>query len=287
MKLVENNQVAEDEKHEEEIIDGSPNDAGAENNEAGHEQGDEQNPDGTGEGGEVGEGADGNENEIVEEGVADPRDEKIASLEKTVSELQARINAPAPAVVPAPQQAQPMTQEQKEMIAMEWGVPYSAVERMTQQSVRVINMIEQKIEARFAKFESERTIDSISKSVDESTGKKSFSDIGKYKDEISKHLQRFAPQHHSDESIIKDAYWIAKGKSSGQSVKKAVNSMEKNRRIAVSARPASANGNGQKSGVKSFKLTPAEKSAFNTFGKNHFKSEEDYARSLSRFKNSK
>lgn len=241
-------------------------------NEDGLEPGEGADKDGGGEAGDVsGDGektGDEAEAESVEE-TLDPRDEKITALETQLKELGEKVNKPAPAAEKVYSEAE------KEAISARFGgASFETVNAFNALVVNGLQMLEQKVLGEMSVFKKESAIVGLSKEKD-------FADIQNYMPGVNEFLKRFNPSFHSNPEVLKDAYWYAKGKGLKTTVKKIVNSQEKNRRVASSVRSPSGNkgGNDKKS---SLKLTPGEKEAYERFGKGTFDSEEEYAISLPR-----
>ena len=75
---------------------------------------------------------------------------------------------------------------------------------------------------------------------------------------------------HSNEKLLKNAYWYAKGKGTGEAVRNAANATERNKRIGGAGRPASPNSGNRPATVQ---LTQQQR----TLAKNAGMSEKEYA----------
>jgi hypothetical protein len=265
---------------EEEVKEnGTENAEGEENNNPEHQPtGDEDPKPGgkSGENGEAGEEDAGDVESEEEEIIEDPRDAKIAALEADIRAIK-EGKAVAPAA-PAAQPAKVYTEEEKAQIAERFGVQdFRTVEAFSGMFAQGMMTIRQEFQNELSAFKKDSVISSLSK-------QKEFADINKYRDGIDEYLKKFSPQYHGDPETIKDGLAWAKGRGLKNSVAKAVSSSEKNRRIAGAARPAAPGGVAPKGGGFKFKLTPTEESVYASVGRQHFKTKEEYARSLKRYK---
>lgn len=262
---------------EEEKIDGADNEAVEENKNDGLEQGGATHPDGREDGGEAGKdgGEDAGEDgvEEVKEEPVDPRDEMIADL---TARLEAIEKGSKPEEKEAP--AKVYTEVEKAEIEQRFGgAPFEQVQAFTSTIARAIGMLRQEFQNQFSRTDKTTVIGELSK-------EKGFADIHSYAPGIDEFLKKLNPSLHGNKDMLKDAYYWAKGRGLKKAVAKAVNANEKNRRISGPARPAAPSGKAPAKGALKFKLTPTEESAYQTY-QSSFKSKEDYARSLARYKN--
>lgn len=265
---------------EEEKKDGVENEEGQENDNLEHQPAGDENIDGDGKDGADGKAGEKDEGEAEpeEEAELDPRDAKIAALEADIKAI--KEGGPKPAAATAAPPAKVYTEEEKAQIAERFGVQdFRTVEAFGGMVANAVMSIRQEMQGMMSQFQKDAVIGVLSK-------QKEYSDIMKYREGIDKYLAKFSPQYHGNEEFIKDGLAWAKGQGLRKTVAKALNNGDKNRRIAGPARPASAGGGDRaKGGGFKFKLTAAEESAYASFGKQHFKTREDYAKSLKRYKN--
>ena len=263
---------------EEEIEDGPKNEAVEENQDDGLKPGGESDLDGgkaLGEAGEDGgEDADKAGVKEGEEEPVDPRDAKIAELEASIKEIRERSEKPAE------KETSPKAYTETEKAEIEQrfgGAPFEQVQAFTRVIATAIGKLREEFQGQFSRTDKTTVLGELAK-------EKEFADIQSYMPGIDEFLKKLNPSLHGNKDILTDAYYWAKGRGLKKAVAKAVNSNEKNKRIAGPARPASPSGRTQEKGELKFKLTAAEESAYMTF-KDSFKSKEEYARSLSRYKN--
>ena len=219
--------------------------------------------------------ADENLGEDEAEAEVDPRDAKLAALEKEIAE----IKAGKPAANPEPAAPAARTEEQWNQITEETGLSRKAVEHFESGLMQLGRVLVQHFNGQFAGSAKEKLIETMSAS-------KEYGDIKQYRTDIDDFLKMFDPTLHSRQDLLEKAYAYAKGKNSGKVVKKIMNTTERNRRIAGPARPSSPGGKsiGGDKGGKPYKLSPTERAIYQKFGKNTFKTEEEYAASLARKK---
>lgn len=263
----------------EETEDGLENETDPENNADGLKPVGTADPDGGKAPGENGE--DGGENEnpdgtekVEEEPVEDPRDAKIAELEASIKEIKER------SAKPEEKEAQPKVYTETEKAEIEQrfgGAPFEQVQAFTRVVATAIGRLREEFQGQFGRTDKAAVISELSK-------QKEFADIQSYASGIDEFLKKLNPSLHGNKELLQDAYFWAKGRGLKKTVAKAVNSNEKNKRIAGPARPAAPSGKAPAKGALKFKLSPTEESAYLTY-KDNFSSKEDYARSLSRYKN--
>lgn len=266
------------EVEDEEKSDGTADEENPEGQDPGHQPGEGEDPDGEGKSGADGE--DGGEHED-EPGEKEGEEAELTPEQQEIADLRAKIEAIEKGSKPKEEAAQPVvyTEEQKAKIEEKFGgMPFTQVEAVTGLVARAVNQVLSQLEGRFSKSDKSSIIADLAKT-------KEYADIGTYTQAIDKYLAKFAPTMHGNKDVIVDALFWAKGQGLKNAVRKAISSGEKNKRIAGAARPAApAGGGGGKGGGFKFKLTPAEESAYASFGKHHFKTKEDYAKSLKRYR---
>lgn len=239
-------------------------------------------PKGSGEGEEETpevEGADGEDGED-EEPITPTTEERLGILEKENKELKERLEKGA---------GKPETPiVQKEPTEEEWQA-WEDQSGMDRKSIRyfqttinsLAKLLMDKMDQRFSKYDKVDAISNLSKQT-------AFKDAQKYREGMEEFLEGFDPRYHSDPKILEKAYFYAVGKNNGKTVKKIMNAKEINRQVInkskISSPKAGSNGGGKSF---NFKLTPSEESAWQSFGRNNFESKEEYAKSLSRYRNAK
>lgn len=181
-------------------------------------EGGEGDPEGAGEG--EGEG-----------GGLDPRDETIAELKARLEKLE------KPAAPAQPEYKEP-TEEEWQKHEEETGMSRLAIKFQARQMANLYNRIMSGINSKFGKFEKENTITSLAK-------QKGFEDANRFRKGMEEFLADYDESMHSNEKLLKNAYFYAKGKGTGAAVRQAANSTERNRHIAGSGRPASPNAGGR------------------------------------------
>ena len=275
-----------EEKDEEELEDGTKDETTKEDNETRSESSDESvttdgertdaegdEPDGTREkeDGEVVE-----EEEPVEE--VDHRDAEIAELKTKLADVEKRIGQPRT------EETQPKQRTDQEWKDLETRAQLPRetitwVENELKEGLTALGqLMMQHFNKGFAGSAKDKTVENLSK-------QKEFANIRQYGKDMDEFLKKFDPSTHGNEDLIKSAFYYAKGLNSGKAVKRAMNSTEKNRRVAGTARPASPSGKAQTNkskGKVNLQLSPTEKQAYDSFGRYSFKTEGDYARSLPR-----
>lgn len=197
----------------------------------------EENPD-PNKGGEreaVGEGDGGDQEDLSQDAEGqdsgvDPRDETISELRERLEKLEKgpekRESAPEPYKEP--------TDEEWMKIEDDTGLSRKAIKFQAGQMANLYNRIMTSINAKFGKSEKENSITALSK-------QKGFQDAGKFRKGMEEFLGDYDESMHSNEKLLKNAYFYAKGKGTGDAVRHAANATERNKRISGSGRPASPN----------------------------------------------
>lgn len=257
----------------EEVVDDGTQDETLETaDQDGHEQGGDADKDGGRKVGDAeGDGEKtGDEDKSAELETPDPIEERFAKLEEENRLLKEQMAKPKEEAV----KTREYTDAEKEQISARFGgAAFDTVNAFTQLVTNGLQMLEQKFMGEMSVFKKDAAVMNLAK-------EKEFADIQSYMPGVNEFLKKFPAQHHSNAEVLKDAYWFAKGKGLKTTVKKIVASQEKNRKVASSLKVSGSKG-GDKGG-KSFKLTPSERAAYESFGKGTFDSEEEYARSLPR-----
>lgn len=220
-------------------------------------------------------GDDGKIQPNLEEGESDPRDIKIDELTNTVKELQEKVNK-VPKTEPTVAQPRVYTDAEKAEIETRFGgIPFQGIQAFNEliggAVSQVVNTLRTEIHSELGRFKKDAAIESLSQDPE-------FADIKSFKKGMDEYLKRFNPLYHGNEEVLKDAYWNARGRNTKNMVTKAVNSTEKNRRIATTSRPNSPTH--RETTKVDLRLTPLEESAFQTFGGRLTR--EQYAAGLSR-----
>ena len=257
-------------------LDGSQTNAGEKTGENESGKGAAAGVDGGGEGGEAGKDGEGNEGEAGQEGVEEgvegqegaegqpTVEERLTEALEKIGELEKKVTPPAQAQDNNGQgqiKELNLTEEQWVQVEEKHGLPRSGIRALWRQNQEIQGL----------KFQ----LASIMKnSALEAFGKKpGFADIAKYRDGMEEYLKKFDPSLHSNEKLLEDAYFIAKGKGANASVKKAVNTTERNRKVITKTRPTTGGSNkAGKAGAK--ELTDEQKSYCRRLGI----SEADYIR---------
>ena len=258
--------------------DGVENPTNQEGNEAGLEPGAESNQNAGGEAGGLPEdnGGDGQGTGEEEGGgqpdPIDPRDEAITTLKTEIEQLKQKVNQGV-APVPRPQPVV-FTPEQREQISQRFGgVPFEAVQGFGGMIENAVKQIETKMEQRFGQYTKRDAIEELSK-------EKGFEDIKKYSKDVDEYINRFAPIHWGNKEVIREAVRYARGKNMEQTIRKVTHNTERNLRVATTARPASSTAS--RGGKPAVKLTEAEESAYQSFGKKSGMTREQYVAGLRR-----
>ena len=273
--VVETKEVKEEVEVKE---DGIENETNQDHNEDGHEPINPEDTDATGKDEEADEGSGGNEEEVEqvedkETPLLDDKDVKIQKLEEEIKGIKDTVARP-PAQVSQPKVYTP---EERERIEQRFGgVPFEGVMAFNQLVAIAVQGIQDKFTEELQQFKKDSVINGL-------VQQKEFSDIRTYMNGVNEYLNKYPKIHHGKEELLKDAYYYAKGKGVKNTVKKIINRDEKNRRVALSTRTRSSGSSGSSSKGTSLKLTPAEESAWQSFGKHSFSTRDEYAKSLSRF----
>lgn len=226
---------AKDKKNKEDIEAGSQPEG-----ESGSDGGGADNPDGQDAGAE--EGEDGKEKGGVDAEALE------ASLLDKVKDL-------IPSLIPKPDEKQEPTElsdQEKEKMAQELGVPFSAIDHYTKQNALVVEKVKEMLDTELADFRKDNAVTRLSQDP-------KFSDAMKYKKEINEFLGNFPKKFHGDEKILKMAVMYGRGVNLKSEVHKARNDGERNRKIAGPGRPAAPTSGARKPAPKP--LTEMQKQA--------------------------
>lgn len=219
-----------------EVADGIADDPDQESQATGFDPAGDADPNAGGEGSAAGEG-DGGDKEGAGEGESgegarvDPRDETIAELKARLEKLE------KPAAPAQPEYKEP-TEEEWQKHEEATGMNRLAIKFQAQQMANLYNRINTLIQSKFGKFEKENTITALAK-------QKGFEDANRYRKGIEEFLGDYDESMHSNEKLLKNAYFYAKGKGTGAAVRQAANATERNKRIGGAGRPASPNSGGR------------------------------------------
>ena len=266
-------------KEEELNPDGTPIIEDPENLNPEHQPGEGEDIDPAGKGGAVDENGNPIEAQAQPEITPDPRDEQIAKLQEQLDEVNKKLGQAPPA--PAPQPV-PLTPERKAEIEEQFhGMPFEQINAISQYVGAIVSALEKKLtgtlQSETGSFKKDAAIAAMAK-------QKEYADIRSYTKGMDEFLGEYSPEFHSNPKLLRSAFFYAKGLGLKNTVNKIRNSTETNRRIAGAARPGAAGGGKGGAETFSYKLTPSERSAYESFGKDEFNSEEEYARSLPRYK---
>lgn len=216
-----------------------------------------------------------------EEEPAPSLEDRFTALEAENKELRDRLEKPQePAAPVQPQQPQQLTEEQYAGLEATSGLPRTGIDFAHNLVLRGLAESKKYVDQRMARFEKDAAIGSMAQ-------KKEFADVRKYEKDMNEYLGRFSPTHHNNPIVLSDAYYYAKGKSSNKIIGNVRQSKVVSRTIAGKARmmpPSAPAGGGNAKGFSAFKLTAAEESAWESMGKQYYKSKEEYAQALPRFK---
>lgn len=270
--------VAEAEVLEEENLNGTANADDPENLNPEHQPGEGEDTNAGGEGGAVDENGNPIKEEAQPELTPDPRDEKIAKLQEQLDAVNEKLVKAPPAPPPQPVV---LSEEQKEKISQQFGgLPFEQVDALTQYIGSIVHKLKEEIrgnlQSETGSFKKDAAIASMAK-------QKEYADIRSYTKGMDEFLGEYSPEFHSNPKLLRSAFFYAKGLGLKNTVNKIRNSTETNRRIAGPARPGATGGGKGGAETFSYKLTPSERSAYESFGKDEFGSEEEYARSLPRY----
>lgn len=212
------------------------------------EQGGATDADGGTENFEVGENDQVQEGEVLEDGAKPgaPNDDRLGIVEKTLNEIRAKINE-KPAEVP-----KALTEEEWSKHEQDWGVPRAAIERVTQQNVRVVNHLREYIDGELAKLRFDSAITDFSKTP-------GFNDAARYKKDVQEFLGSYEPRHWNNPDLLKKAVFYARGVNAQGTIQRVRADTERNRKIAGAARPASPGGSIRKGALPP--LTPTQREA--------------------------
>ena len=266
---------------DEEKEDGIEDETNQDHNEDGHEQSNPEDINSEGKDGEIDKGSGGNEEEIeqVEDKgtpLLDEKDVKIQRLEEEIKGIKESVSKGSP--TPAPTKKEYTEQERTAIEQRFGGVPFEGVMAFNQLVAIAVQGIQDKFTEELQQFKKDSVLNSLSQ-------QKEFADIRSYMDGVNEHLKKYPKIHHGNEELLKEGYYISKGKGLKNTVKKIVNRDEKNRRVAVSTKTNSSGGSaGGSSKGMNLKLSQSEEAAWNSFGKHSFSTREEYARSLPRNK---
>lgn len=146
--------------------------------------------------------------------------------------FKADIKAEIAKLTEKPVEQKPMTDEDWAKLEQSVGAPRQTIEFFTNQSVKVVNKMMDYIDSKFAKFEVGDAIANVGKEV-------GFSDATRYRNEINEFLGDYDTKHWSNPALIKKAVIYARGLNAGKNLTKARTDLERNKKIAGPARPAS------------------------------------------------
>lgn len=268
MKIVKNEESGEIEK--EGVEDGIENEENKEDNNIESEQTNLEDSNIKGENTETRE----NNTETEEEGSVDWKS-KFDGLEEEFRKFKETLEKKNEDQNVRPQEQ--LTPGQKEAISEKFGgLPFEAVQNIAGLIREAIGGVKNELLGQFVDTSKDSSINKLSQI-------KEFSDIRSYSDGMNEFLKKVPIKFHSDQEVLKDAYWYAKGKGMKNTISKIANSNQKNKRIAMNSRPVSPSSSNSSSG-KSFKLSKEEEAAYESFGKNTFSSKEEYAAYLEKKK---
>lgn len=213
--------------------------------------------------GEEGGAVEGTEQDS-ESGTLNVEEFKTELREQLRNEIMAELahNPPQETKPAAPPQ---LTEEEWLKQEESWGVPRTAIQAMTNQSVKVINHIMSQLDQRLAKFEKSDALRSLS-------SEKGFTDAPRYQKDVDEFLSHYDPRAWSNPELLRRAVIYARGKNMNKNVSQARNESERNRKIAGPGRPAPA-GNAMRRTV-SKPLNPIQRDVASKFGL----SESEYAK---------
>ena len=160
-----------------------------------------------------------------DEGEGDP----LELIRAENAELKSRLEKlEKPEEEEAPVYKEP-TEEEWAKHEEQTGLSRQALKFQAGREAALVNRFEKMLEQKFGKFEKQNAIAALSRAVID--GKRPFADITKYSKGMDEVLADFDPSSHSNEKILRMAYYAAKGKGSGGEIKKILNKKELNRKI--------------------------------------------------------
>lgn len=244
-----------EEAPETEVEDGTENEIVKEAPEDGLVEEGVKDIDDEGEAGEAEEGAD-DPGESVEEEPA-----YVKSLRAELAEIKNQFK---------PEREEPKwkepSEEEKAAMQEKYGMPYSGIQLMNSQMATLGTNLKSYIDNLFGQL-------TVNETIQDFSSKKGFEDAGKYKGDIRTFLMKVDPSARNNPDILETAYFYAKGKSSGKTVKAALASREQNRRV-ISSTKTPVQGDRSKKSRPLGKLDQTQRSVAKSFGM----SEEDYAK---------
>ena len=156
-------------------------------------------------------------------------DDRLKVVEETLKAVREKLEKP-------PEEApKPMSDEEWAKVEQDWGIPRPAIERMTQQNVKVINTIKTYIDSKFAELHGASALDNLAKDP-------KFSDAKKYEKDVNEFLKDYAPEARSNPTVLQKAVFYARGVHASDNMKKVRDDKDRNVRIAGAARPSSPGG---------------------------------------------
>lgn len=160
--------------------------------------------------------------------------------------------------IPKPQEpTKQYTEEDWAKMESEWGMPRTAIDRVTRQNVQIVNQIMEHIDSRIAKIEFGNALETFSKQP-------GFTDATRYRKDIDSFLGNYDPKHWSNPQLLKMAVFYARGVNANGNVQKAMVGAERNRKISGQARPSSPGGGVRRSAMPP--LTESQRQAAELMG---------------------
>ena len=229
-------------------------------------------------------GTDNGEDQGEDEQAGTPGvEERLAVLEAENKELKEKLTAPKeekPQNQGGDTGLVQLTDADYQHWESETGLPKQAID-----FIRNLVYFSQKkalshTDSKFAGYEQTNVLASMAQSEE-------YADIKKYQPGIEEYLKNHPEKPRNDKGHLAEAYYYAKGKAAGKMVRSAQQAAGATKKMVDRSKMSSPNGS--KSVVKTktgggSKLSPVEKSAYDSFGRFSYKSEEEYAASLPRNK---
>lgn len=263
-------------ENEQEQDDGFDNASDQENNTNELEQGGEENINAGGTDQEDGVDGGTDESEGGEEGgepqELDPRDSQIKQLQDQIAELSSKFKGVEDKRNEEPP-ARELSEEEWVKLEEERGVPRQGQKFFAGMVSSAMNNIWSKLDQRLSRFEKDSALQSLSQ-------KPEFKNIMAFRTGIDDYLKKFNPSMHSNEEVLVDAYYHAKGRSSDKNVRRAINDKVLSKRVITNSKLNAPNrGTQSKSG-----LSKEEEQGWQQYGRFKFKTKEEYVSAINRWK---
>ncbi len=150
-----------------------------------------------------------------------PESESRIDFDKFKDDILKNIDEKLKPVLEKPQRE--ISEEEWVKHETDWGMPRTAIDRVTRQSVQVFEKAKEYIDAKLASLEGAQTRANMSKE---------FPDINRLKNGMDEFLADFDPKHHNNPNLLRRAAIYARGLASQSDMKRVRTTDEKNRQVA-------------------------------------------------------